>query len=103
MIQPAYKALHNIAIHDLADAWARLVVNQGHVDPATELLAVPVLTQRMRVAWRPAIRIPADRALIVVHTAAPHASAAEAIHTLGTLIGAMALAGSITLDGRAAA
>ena len=103
MTQPAYKALHNVRIHDLAETWARLVVDQGHVDPAIELNAVPVLTTGHAVGWRPAIRIPATRTLIVVHAAAPHAIAAEAIRSLGTLLGAMALAGSITLHGRAAA
>ncbi|MCL7938793.1 hypothetical protein M8009_00555 [Halomonas sp. ATCH28] len=97
------QALHSVPVHDLATAWNSYAMTATGVDPATELLAVPVLTTNNRVAWRPAIRVPATRTLVVVHTAAPHASFDEARQCLSSLLTAMATEGSITLRGRAAA
>ncbi|WFM72919.1 hypothetical protein [Halomonas sp. CKK8] len=99
----ASQDLHSVPVHDLATAWNAYAMTATGVDPATELLAVPVLTTGHRVGWRPAIRVPATRTLVVVHTAAPHASFDEARQCLSSLLTAMATKGSTTLHGRAAA
>ncbi|MBB3142790.1 hypothetical protein [Halomonas organivorans] len=96
---------HMIAapVHDLAAAWNQHAVERCQVDPATELLAVPVTRPGRKPGWRPAFRVPATSTLVIVHTASPHASPEQARQCLADLLTAMAAEGSIILQPEIAA
>ncbi|MCK2183542.1 hypothetical protein [Halomonas getboli] len=92
---PAAALVLPVPVHDLAAAWLQHAERHGAAAPDTELLAVPIIDRNNNPAWRPAIRVPSTRTLLVIHTARPHATEAAATQCLADLLLAMARDGSV--------